>query len=49
MKFGKDLALNTIERWAEHYIEYKQMKEILKKGPSEETKVLPLLEDRQNP
>jgi len=38
MKFGKDLAANCLDIWAEYYIDYKCMKNILKKGPGEETK-----------
>ena len=39
MKFGKDLAVNTLEKWTQQYIDYKALKTILKKGPSDATKV----------
>lgn len=39
MKFAKDLAINVIEKWQAHYIDYRALKDVLGRGPSEETKV----------
>jgi SPX domain protein involved in polyphosphate accumulation len=37
MKFGKDLRTNTVPAWAKHYVNYKMLKQTIKKIGGEES------------